>query len=310
MGIGGGIFMKNGTLTIGEGAEVSYNSGYQGAGIRCESETLGEGTCTIKEGAIIKGNATHIYNQTNYGGGIFVKNSNFIMEGGTIEENYAGDGGAGIHLENVSPTITKGNIRNNEYGTEADAHKFGSEILLFDNAKLSISSTNVVIESLEDETRGIYVRNSGSQSELALSDSAYIKSPIYLDANANIKITGALTTPEEANGIIATITPNEYNTNRQVLVAGSGVTLSNSLVKQFNVTSAEDAKEWFVDSYGYLGKVPETETNDEGSAVYLMESYDNWLWIAQELRTNGINSFNINPLLLLQRVYINYSKIK
>ena len=289
LGIGGGIFMKNGTLTIGEGAEVSYNSGYQGAGIRCESETLGEGTCTIKEGAIIKGNATHIYNQTNYGGGIFVKNSNFIMEGGTIEENYAGDGGAGIHLENVSPTITKGNIRNNEYGTEADAHKFGSEILLFDNAKLSISSTNVVIESLEDETRGIYVRNSGSQSELALSDSAYIKSPIYLDANANIKITGALTTPEEANGIIATITPNEYNTNRQVLVAGSGVTLSNSLVKQFNVTSAEDAKEWFVDSYGYLGKVPETE----GSAVYLMESYDNLLWIAQELRTNGINSFNI-----------------
>lgn len=291
-GICGGIFMKNGTLTIGEGAEVSYNSGYQGAGIRCESETLGEGTCTIKEGAIIKGNATHIHNNTNYGGGIFVNNSNFTMEGGTIEENYAGDGGAGIHLENVSPTITKGNIRNNKYGTEADAHKFGSEILLYDNAKLSISSSNVVIESLEGETRGIYVRNLGSQSELALSDSAYIKSPVYLDANANIKITGALTTPEEANGIIATITPNEYNTNRQVLVVGSGVTLSNNLVKQFNVT-AENDKEWFVDSYGYLGKVPETETNDEGTDVYLMESYDNLLWIAQELRTNGINSFNI-----------------
>lgn len=293
LGIGGGIFMKNGILTIGEGAEVSYNSGYQGAGIRCESETLGEGTCTIKEGAIIKGNATHIYNQTNYGGGIFVKKSNFIMEGGTIEENYAGDGGAGIHLENVSPTITKGNIRNNKYGTETDAHRFGSEILLYDNAKLSISSSNVAIESLEDETRGIYVRNSTTQSELALSDSAYIKSPVYLDANANIKITGALTTPEEANGIIATITPNEYSTTRQVLVAGSGVTLSNSLVKQFNVIPAEDNKEWFVDSYGYLGKVPETETNDEGTAVYLMESYDNLLWIAQELRTNGINSFNI-----------------
>ena len=290
-GMGGGIFMRNGTLTIGEGAEVSYNSGYQGAGIRCESETLGEGTCTIKEGAIIKGNATHIYNQTNYGGGIFVKNSNFTMEGGTIEENYAGDGGAGIHLENVSPTITKGNIRNNKYGTEADAHKFGSEILLFDNAKLSISSSNVVIESLEGETRGIYVRNSGSQSELALSDSAYIKSPVYLDANANIKITGALTTPEEANGIIATITPNEYTT-RQVLVADSGVTLSNSLVKQFNVT-AEGGKEWFVDSYGYLGKVPETETNDEGTAVYLMESYDNFLWIVQELKTRSITSFNM-----------------
>lgn len=287
-GIGGGIFIENGTLTIGEGAEVSYNSGYQGAGIRCESE----GTCTIKEGAIIKGNATHIYNQTNYGGGIFVKNSNFIMEGGTIEENYAGDGGAGIHLENVSPTITKGNIRNNKYGTEAAAHKFGSEILLYDKAKLSISSSNVVIESLEDETRGIYVRNSDSQSELALSDSAYIKSPVYLDANANIKITGALTTPEEANGIIATITPNEYTT-RQVLVAGSGVTLSNSLVKQFNVTPAEDNKEWFVDSYGYLGKVPETETNDEGTAVYLMESYDNLLWIAQELKTRSITSFNM-----------------
>lgn len=291
-GIGGGIFIENGTLTIGEGAEVSYNSGYQGAGIRCESENLGEGTCTIKEGAIIKGNATHIYNQNNYGGGIFVKNSNFKMEGGTIEENYAGDGGAGIHLENVSPTITKGNIRNNKYGTEAAAHKFGSEILLYDNATLSISSSNVVIESLGGETRGIYVRNSTTQSELALSDSAYIKSPVYLDANANIKITGALTTPEEANGIIATITPNEYTT-RQVLVADSGVTLSNSLVKQFNVTPDEDDKEWFVDLYGYLGKVPETETNDEGTAVYLMESYDNFLWIVQELKTRSITSFNM-----------------
>ena len=286
-GIGGGIFIENGTLTIGEGAEVSYNSGYQGAGIRCESE----GTCTIKEGAIIKGNATHIYNQNNYGGGIFVKNSNFIMEGGTIEENYAGDGGAGIYFENVSPTIKKGNIRNNKYGTEADAHKFGSEILLYDNAKLSISSSNVVIESLEGETRGIYVRNSTTQSELALSDSAYIISPVYLDTNANINITGALTTPDEANGIIATITPNEYTT-RQVLVAGSGVSLSNRLVKQFNVT-AEDNKEWFVDSYGYLGKVPKKEKDDEGNDVYSMESFDNLLWIAQELRTNGINSFNI-----------------
>lgn len=293
LGIGGGICIKNGTLTIGEDAEVSYNSGYQGAGIRCESETFDKGICTIKEGAIIKGNATHIYNQTNYGGGIFVKNSNFIMEGGIIEENYAGDGGAGIHLENVSPTITKGNIRNNKYGTETDAHNFGSEILLFDNAKLCISSSNVVIESFEGETRGIYVRDSATQSELALSDSAYIKSPVYLDANANIKITGALTTPEEANGIIATISPNEYSISRQVLVAGSGVTLSNSLVKQFNVTPAEDDKEWFVDLYGYLGKVPKIEDNAEGSAVYLMESYDNLLWIAQELRTNGINSFNI-----------------
>ena len=112
-----------------------------------------------------------------------------------------------------------------------------------------------------------------------------------MDANANINITGALTTPDEANGIIATITPNEYTT-RQVLVADSGVTLSNSLVKQFNVT-AEDNKEWFVDSYGYLGKVPETETNDEGTDVYLMESYDNLLWIAQELKTRSITSFNM-----------------
>ena len=300
-GIGGGIFMKNGTLTIGEGVEVSYNSGYQGAGIRCESETLGKGTCTIKEGAIIKGNATHIYNKTNYGGGIFVKDSNFIMEGGTIEENYAGDGGAGIYFENVSPTIKKGNIRNNKYGTEADAHKFGSEILLFDNAKLSISSSNVVIESLEDETRGIYVRNSGSQSELALSDSAYIKSPVYLDANANIKITGALTTPEEANGIIATITPNEYSISRQVLVAEStdGATSSVTLSEQvgkFEVTPQvlSDGNEyWFVDLYGYLGKVPKTEDNDDGTVVYLMESYDNLLWIAQELKTRSITSFNM-----------------
>ena len=316
LGMGGGIFMKNGTLTIGEGAEVSYNSGYQGAGIRCESETLGEGICTIKEGAIIKGNATHIYNQTNYGGGIFVKNSNFIMEGGTIEENYAGDGGAGIHLENVSPTITKGNIRNNKYGTEADAHKFGSEILLYDNAKLSISSSNVVIESLEDETRGIYVRNLGSQSELALSDSAYIKSPVYLDANANIKITGALTTPEEANGIIATITPNEYNTNRQVLVAGSGVIFSDKIVNRFLVTQ-ENGNEWYVTVNGnlqkiekdgdgyYLGREPsykdittETVTTENGDVVLTkvscsIESYDNMLWIAHGLKDNTIHKFDI-----------------
>ena len=112
---------------------------------------------------------------------------------------------------------------------------------------------------------------------------------VYLAKEASIKVTGNLTgtTP------VATITPASYTEDTQVLKAGSDVTLANQVGK-FAVTPNSDGNEyWFVDLYGYLGKVPEKETNNDGTAIYLMESYDNLLWIARGLKTGSITSFNM-----------------
>ena len=228
-------------------------------------------------------------NLKNGNGGAIYCSGTLKLVNSTISNSKAKNGG-GIYIENGTLTMNDGATI-----STCTSLLYGGGVTVYgsDNGvQVSGGTFNMAGGTISDCTAeygcrgGVYVET----GTFTMSGGAVISSnnDVYLANGTTITVTGNLTgtTP------VATITPDEYNATRQVLVAGSGVTLSNNLVKQFNVT-AEGGKEWFVDSYGYLGKVPETETNDEGTAVYLMESYDNLLWIAQELRTNGINSFNI-----------------
>ena len=261
----------------------------------------------IKGGNLANGN----------GGGLYIENGTFTMNGGTISDCSASKGGGvcifggnftmnnGVEISNCTGDYaggiiiyTGGTFTMNDGVTisTCTSLQYGGGVVVYDSDDENSGAGgtfNMAGGTISDCTAengcggGVYVET----GTFTMFGGAVISSnnDVYLANGTTIKVTGNLTgtTP------VATITPNEYRTERQVLVAGSGVALSSSLVKQFNVAPAEDEKEWFVDSYGYLGKVPETETNDEGTAVYLMESYDNLLWIAQELRTNGINNFNI-----------------
>ncbi len=257
---GGGIYANSGCTLSLDGTEVSYNSAYQGAGIFCcgAGDTDSYNTsdvCTIKN-ATIKGNYARTVGHSDVGGGVFSKNYQFSMEGSTVTQNFSGDGGAGLFLEKTIDdegiTISIGSSKINDNKYHDSGYKWGSEILLFDKASLDISSDDVVITSLDGETKGIYL--SGLTS-LNLSGSACIDSPVYLENGRTITITGDLTT----EGTVATITPGNYTEGVQVLKVDSGVsgvTLDDQVGK-FNVTPQTEATsstiiKWYISPEGNL----------------------------------------------------------
>ena len=267
---GGGISIVSGSLSL-KGSEVSYNSGYQGGGIRCyqNSDNSSGNILTLEKSKII-GNISNPYYCNGFGGGVMVKNFTVKFEGDTpsvIEENYSGDGGAlflentNSILQNTTSTLQNITIQNNSYNK--NGYKNGSEVLLYSGANVSIGSSNVTIQSVAGETRGIFMNNNNT---LNLSGDAKLDTPIYLTNGAMITVSAALTSE---GSLVATITPqyypgDTYVSNNEsitvgdvsVLTVGTGVTLSNDIVGRFAVTpqTTEDGTtvNWTIDTEGKL----------------------------------------------------------
>lgn len=243
---GGGIFIEGGTLTL-KNAEVSYNRGYQGGGVRCS------GTDELKlDNARIKGNAGKYRSWSNFGGGLIIRNVTYVDFGTTpsiIEENYSADGGA-VFIENTTVTLKNITIQNNKYDT--DGYRYGSEVLLWDKANVSINESpdNVKIASFEGETQGICIHadSNGQTNALNLSGNVKLYTPIYLVEKTKITITGDLTADN-----VATITlDGTFTEGTQVLQAG--VDLANQFSK-FALTQSADGTKYEIDSDGRLALV-------------------------------------------------------
>lgn len=227
---GGGINIVKGSLSL-TSSEGSYNSGYQGGGIRCYSESSSAGTFTIND-SNIKGNASRAYRCHDFGGAIMIKNFDFECGDitSTVEENYSGDGGA-IFFEYSTPTLQNIIIQNNAYNEEGYCN--GADVLLYAGSNVSISSETVQILNKETETKGVYI--SKSNNNLNLSSSAHISTPIYLESGAKINVDGALTS---ASGtIVAKITLNdECTSGTQILTTTTGIELAE-IVGYFDLTN-------------------------------------------------------------------------
>ena len=243
---GGGIFIEGGTLTL-KNAEVSYNRGYQGGGVRC-SGTDNVFVSELKlDNATIKGNAGKYRGWSNFGGGLVIRNVTKVDFGTTpsiIEENYSADGGA-VFIEDTTVTLNNITIQNNKYDT--DGYSYGSEVLLWDNANVSINESpdNVKIASNEGETQGICIHadSNGQTNALNLSGNVKLDTPIYLVQQTKINITGDLKAEN-----VATITLDDtFTESTQVLQAGDGVTLANQVGK-FTLTNTN----YKIDKEGYI----------------------------------------------------------
>lgn len=223
---GGGISIVKGSLSL-INSEVSYNSGYQGGGIRCYNDnTSNAGTLTLNK-TLIKGNTSNPYNGSSFGGGLMVKNFNVTFEEtteSTIEQNYSGDGGA-LFLENTTSTLKNITIQNNSY--YPNGYHYGSELLLWANANVSIDDSNVNIASTEVETRGIFINNNANT--LNLSGGAKLDAPVYLMRGTTVTVAGYLSSNTPP---VATITPEKYEEGTQVLTA-DGTTLLAQCVDKF-----------------------------------------------------------------------------
>ena len=308
-GNGGGVCVQGGTFTM-TGGTISENKADYGGGIYVADTEGAQGTVACAGQLIIEGGEIS-GNSSGYGGGIYLTSTaQLTMKGGKISGNHpkgetsSDTFGGGVYIsgENSIFTMAGGEISGN-------SAKYGGGVAIIGTFSMSggtISGNEVTDNSNGNGSgSGVYVAYSGN-SQLAatfeMSGGAVISSDndVYLAKEASIKVTGNLTSTDT----VATITPDEYSATRQVLVAGSGVNFTDKIINRFEVTQEND-NEWYVTVKGclqkiekdgdgyYLGKVPATGTNDDGTAIYLMESYDNLLYIARELKTGSITSFNI-----------------
>lgn len=229
---GGGICMNKGTLTL-ENTEVSYNRGYLGGGVRCYNDgTVKVGTLTLKN-ATIKGNAGKHYGWSNFGGALAIRHFDVICdksaEASIIEENYSADGGA-VFLEHTRSTLENITIQNNSYHT--DGYRYGSEMLLWENANISIASNTVNISSDNTtERKGIFINR--STDKLNLSGNISLNSPINLhfesgqSSPSTVTVAGNLS----ENNVATIYLVGNYTEETQVLVAEGEVNLADQVGK-------------------------------------------------------------------------------
>ena len=206
------------------------------------------------------------------GAGIFVANNsgnlkltikNSKIFSNTINHNnYVGEySGAGIDIENVEANITikdseiTGNKINQDGIKNTTPGDKGVGLWLGNSAETTISgstiSNNIIEKAASNNVNaggGVYV----SGGTFTMSGGAYVDSnnDVYLAGETTVTV-GELTHV----GIVATITPENYEEGTQVLTADDANLLAQSVGKFALTQSATDGTKYVIGSNGKIAKV-------------------------------------------------------
>ncbi|MBD5413031.1 MAG: hypothetical protein HDR52_01180 [Treponema sp.] len=272
---GGGIYIKNCTFTMSDGTISGNTASEAGGGVymsdsdcafTMESGTINNNTAnkysgggvavtnastfTMKSGTISGNTAKLNSNDTSHGGGgvYTVYESTFIMEDGTISNNKAlGGNGGGVFCwsENDKFEMKGGSI------SENTADGDGGGVYVNRGSAFTMSGGTISGNNASNGN-GAYLAAKG---KLNMSGAAQFaeSDDVYLYANGSdiptITVAGALT----ASSQVATITPSAYTAGRQVLSAGTDMTIDDTVCGKFAVSQ----KGW------------EIAPNDDGTAGVL-----------------------------------------
>ncbi|MBD5443580.1 MAG: hypothetical protein HDR34_09330 [Treponema sp.] len=243
---GGGIFINSGSLDV-KGGEISGNVANSGGGGIYFSSTSHSFEIS---GGTIGGASDSDKNTAKNGGGVYVYAKNPKMSGGAISGNTASENGGGVYV-NVTGTFTMkdGTISGNTANGN-DAKKGGGGVYVVSGA--FAMSDGTINGNTATNGNGAYLAAKG---KLNMSGAAQFaeSDDVYLYANGSdiptITVAGALT----ASSQVATITPSAYTAGRQVLSAGTDMTIDDTVCGKFAVSQ----KGW------------EIAPNDDGTAGVL-----------------------------------------
>ena len=216
---GGGVYAKNGTVTISKGV-IAANSGTKGGGICMEG-----GSFTMS-GGIISGNQTQGGASTGswdtgLGGGVFAQDTNVTINGGYITNNrenakcgqdgYGCHGGGGIATKGGSLTMRGGFVTGN-YSEEAGGGMYIGHYN-HNNAATFEMTGGIVAGNVANKSEGGGIRVSGkTNGSIQASDRVYITNNvtntpfdwggggIFVQTDGNLNITNALITANTADG--------------------------------------------------------------------------------------------------------------
>lgn len=227
---GGGIYIyTNGTFTMKNGT-VGGNKAYSSGGAIYVSggKFIMSDTATISEN---KASNAH-------GGGIcIINNATFEMNNGTISGNTANLNGGAVYV-NSTATFEM----NNGIISENTANR-GGGVYVKENATFTMEGGTFSGNKATEKGNGAYV----NPCAFKMSGAAKFAedNDVYLNAVGSliptITVAGSLT----AESPVATITPSAY-TDREVLSAGTGVTITQDICNQFALTPPSDGTdaEW------------------------------------------------------------------
>ncbi len=237
---GGGLaFASTGKVTFKKGV-VAYNYSKRGGGIATSFDARSDSSRLDFKGGEVRYNCAGPYDDFVLGGGLFLKGCKFYFTGGKVHHNYAGDGGGGIGLEKtVAASMSGGSVYDNEYrnttpGTKVD-HKWGSDLLLFDDATLDMSGGKIYSSSQKDY--GVMIRTSicalnisgraeiSKETPVLVGDIIYnIGHDTYTYNDNPITIAGALIPPGgDASKKNAYIVPTHWKRGLTVINVPAGI---------------------------------------------------------------------------------------
>lgn len=166
------VVVSSGQLTLGAGAAVQNNTNESRAG---DPQSGFGGGVYVDEGAFVIDGGLVAGNAANEGGGVFVSDGAFIMKGGAIRSNIAQRGGgacAGDSKSAGSHAVLKlrgGSISGNAAGN------YGGGVYCVPGSEVRLSGAPIIADNTSDEEEcgGIYLNGDG-------------------DADADVVIEGAL----------------------------------------------------------------------------------------------------------------------
>ena len=235
---------NGGGIWVGEGCILTLNEYTDGSGAKHGVQLIG--------------------NQSNsYGGGVCAEGAAVNITNCTFKGNTSSVGGAiCAYKHDGSPqsvTISGGAIG----GTDNDKNEArrGGGIYVGKGYELTLEGSVQITGNNAKAGSGVYVRNSSTIFRMKESAKVNTNNDVYLAAEAGgnvakITIDGILS-PEGGTAAHITVPDDKYNSNTQVLEAGSGVTLANETYK-FAVTPKEDSGNtyyWEVDNQGKLMRI-------------------------------------------------------
>lgn len=240
---GGGVcFDTTGKVTLKSGF-VAYNySKKRGGGIATSFDASSDNSQLDLKGGEVSYNCAGPHDGFEVGGGLFLKGCKFYFTSGKVHHNYAVAGGGGICLQKTvgAAIMSGGRVYDNEYrnttpGTTVD-HKWGSDLLLFDEATLDMSGGRIYSSSQKDY--GVMIRTSScalnisgnaeisKETPLLPGDIIYNEGLDTYTYNDNpITIAGALTPPDPADLSKKNvyIVPSQWKRGLQVLNASASI---------------------------------------------------------------------------------------
>ena len=254
---GGGVAVNSGTFTL-ENGTISNNTANNGGGVYVDGDASASSSFTMKDGTISNNMAD---GSKGSGGGVYLYNGIFIMEGGEISDNTAkgvdGEsfGGGGIYLYRMTISMPGGKFTLKDGTVSRNEAEYGGGIWAGSFSEFTMEGGTFSGNTATENGNGAYVNpctfKMSGVAQFAKDDDVYLN-----DSNqslfATITVAGALT----AESPVATITPSAYDLGRQVLSAGAGgVPIDSDVCAQFALTPDPDEPdaEWNImpDGNGY-----------------------------------------------------------